>query len=158
MAEEKTLHIKIIAENRKARHNYTIEETVEAGVCLRGTEVKALRDSKLTLNDAHAIFRGHELFLVNAYIGHYSHGNVNNHETIRSRKLLLHHSELQKLWSKKEIRGYSLVPLKVYFKNGWAKVEIAIAKGKKDFDKRQTERERESKREMAKITKKIHHR
>ena len=145
--------IKIVCENRKARHNYFIEDRYEAGMVLQGTEVKSLRDGKANLLDAYAVFKGGELWLINAHIAPYSHGNVANHDPIRSRKLLLKSDELHKLWGKIEIKGYSLVPLKMYFKKGVAKVEIGLGRGKKAFDKRASDKEREVKREMAKIQK-----
>ena len=145
--------IKIVCENRKARHNYFIEDRYEAGMVLQGTEVKSLRDGKANLLDAYAVFKGGELWLINAHIAPYSHGNVANHDPIRSRKLLLKSDELHKLWGKIEIKGYSLVPLKMYFKKGIAKVEIGLGRGKKAFDKRASDKEREVKREMAKIQK-----
>ena len=154
MAEEKSdKSIKIVCENRKARHNYHIEERMEAGMVLTGTEVKALRDGKAHLQDAYAIFKGGELFLINANISPYALGNRANHEALRTRKLLLHQAELSKLWGKIEIKGYSLIPLKIYFKNGRAKVEVALARGKKSFDKREVTKEREAQRDLAKAMK-----
>lgn len=147
--------IKIITENRKARHNYFIEDKFEAGMCLTGTEVKSLRDGKANLADAYAIFKNGELFLLNAHISPYTQGSRANHEPLRTRKLLLHRAELSKLWGKIEIKGYSLVPLKMYFKNGVAKIEIALGKGKKLHDKRESTKEREAQRQMDKITKSI---
>ena len=146
--------IKIVCENRKARHNYFIEDRFEAGMVLLGTEVKSLRDGKATLQDAYAIFKNGELFLLNANIPPYKLGNRANHEPQRTRKLLLHRAELSKLWGKSEIKGYTLVPLKIYFKKGLAKVEIALGKGKKQHDKRATTKEREAQRHLAKVTKK----
>ena len=122
---------------------------MEAGMVLTGTEVKALRDGKANLMDAYAIFQRNELYLINANISPYAFGNRENHIALRNRKLLLHHSELSKLWGKIQLKGYSLIPLKIYFKNGRAKVEIALARGKKSFDKREVTKERESKRELA---------
>ena len=145
--------IKIICENRKARHNYFIEEHFEAGLVLTGTEVKSLREGKANLQDAYAIFKGGELYLLNANIAPYNMGNRENHEPLRTRKLLLHQAELHKLWGKIEIKGYSLIPLKMYFKKGLAKVEIALARGKKAHDKRESTKEREAKRDLAKISK-----
>ena len=150
--------IKIICENRNARHNYFIEDRYEAGLVLKGTEVKALRDGKANLRDAYAVFKNRELFLINAHISPYAMGNRENHDPLRSRKLLLHRSELDKLWGKSEIRGYTLVPLKMYFKKGKAKVEIALGRGKKKYDKRAATKEREEKRHLARITKKGHQR
>ena len=143
--------IKIICENRKARHNYYLEDRFEAGLVLTGTEVKALRAGKATLQDAYAIFQKGELFLLNANISAYTHGNRENHDPLRSRKLLLHKSEIHKLFGKIEIRGYSLIPVKMYFKKGLAKVEIAIAKGKQSHDKREVTKEREAKRQMDRL-------
>jgi len=145
--------IKIICENRKARHNYFIEDRFEAGMVLKGTEVKALREGKANLLDAYAIFKGGEVYLLNANISPYAMGNRENHEPLRTRKLLLHHSEISKLWGKSEIKGYALIPLKMYFKNGIAKVEIGLGRGKQAHDKRQVTKEREAQRHMAKITK-----
>lgn len=145
--------IKIISDNRKASHNYFLEERFEAGLVLTGTEVKSLRDGKANLADAYAVFKGKELFLVNCHITEYKQGNINNHEPLRTRKLLLHQSELNKLWTKLAIRGYSLIPTKLYFRKGKAKAEIAIGRGKKAFDKRASEKEKEVKRGMAKLMK-----
>jgi SsrA-binding protein len=145
--------IKIICENRKARHNYAIEDKWEAGIVLKGTEVKSLRDGKANLLDAYAIFKSGEVFLLNAHIAPYTHGNLQNHEPLRSRKLLLKEEEISKLWTKIEIKGYSLVPLKMYFKKGLCKVEIGLGRGKKNFDKRQSEKEKDAKRMMDKVTK-----
>lgn len=148
--------IKIVCENRKARHNYYLEDRFEAGMVLTGTEVKSLRDGRAHLTDAYAIFKGGELFLLNANISAYHHGNRENHEPLRTRKLLLHRSELSKLWGKLETKGYSLIPLKLYFKKGIAKVELALGRGKKAHDKRDSIKEREMKREMQKLSKKVH--
>lgn len=145
--------IKLICDNRKAFHNYTFEEKLEAGMVLRGTEVKALRDGKANIRDAYAIFKSKELFLMNAHIGPYAMGNRENHESLRTRKLLLHQAQLSKLWGKLEIKGYALVPLKMYFKNGIAKVEIGLGRGKKTHDKRAATKEREAQRDLARITK-----
>jgi SsrA-binding protein len=145
--------IKIVCENRKARHNYFIEDKYEAGLVLTGTEVKSLRDGKGNLQDSYAIFKGGELFLLNSNIAPYAMGNRENHEPLRTRKLLLKHDEIKKLWGKIEIKGYSLIPLKIYFKKGIAKVEIALARGKKSHDKRESTKERDAKRDLAKITK-----
>ncbi|MCB0405181.1 MAG: SsrA-binding protein SmpB [Bdellovibrionales bacterium] len=145
--------IKIICDNRKAFHNYTIEEKVEAGIVLKGTEVKALRNGNANLRDAYAVFNEGELFLLNAHIDPYSMGNRENHEPTRTRKLLLHREELEKLWGKLEVRGYSLVPLKMYFKEGRAKVELGLGKGKKSHDKRASKKEKDVKREIARAMK-----
>lgn len=146
--------IKIICENRKARHNYSIEDRFEAGVALKGTEVKSLRDGKANLLDSYAIFRGSELFLINAHIAPYAMGNRENHEPTRTRKLLLHRAELNKMWGKLETQGFSLIPLKMYFKKGVAKVELGLGKGKKLHDKRDSIKEREVQRQMQRTIRK----
>jgi SsrA-binding protein len=146
--------IKIICDNRKAFHNYSIDEKCEAGIILTGTEVKSLREGKASLRDAYALFKQGELWLVNANISAYSHGTRESPDPLRSRKLLLHRAELEKLWGRLEIRGYSLIPLKMYFKRGIAKLELGLGKGKKLHDKRRATRERDEKRTLAQIQKK----
>ncbi len=146
--------IKIICDNRKAFHDYSIEERWEAGLVLSGTEVKALREGKASLRDAYAVLKGGELWLLNAHISAYSHGNSQNHEPLRTRKLLLRKAELQKLWSKLEIRGYTLLPLKLYFKEGFVKTELGLGKGKKHYDKRASTKERDEKRNLARLQRK----
>lgn len=143
--------IKIIAENRKARHNYFIEDKYEAGMVLRGTEVKALREGKANLSDAYAVFQRGELFLLNAHIPPYKMANRENHDPLRTRKLLLNSEELKKLYGKIEIKGYSLIPLKMYFKKGLAKIEVGLGRGKKLHDKRATTKEREAARQMDRL-------
>lgn len=145
--------IKIISENRKAFHNYFVEEKFEAGIILKGTEVKSLREGKANLQDSYGLLKGGELFLLNAHIPPYKLGNRENHDPLRTRKLLLNRSELSKLWGKLETQGYSVIPLKMYFKNGLVKLEMALAKGKKSHDKREATKEKETKRALAKITK-----
>lgn len=145
--------LKIIATNKKAFHNYHVLERYEAGIVLSGTEVKSLRDGRINLKDSYALVRQGEVFLLNCHISPYSHGNRENQEPTRTRKLLLHKREIQKLIGKTVEKGLSLVPLSVYFKTGRAKVEIAVVKGKKLFDKRETERRKESDRELARIMK-----
>ncbi len=145
--------IKIISENRKAFHNYSFEEKCEAGIVLKGTEVKSLREGKATLSDSYAIFQNGELYLLNVHIPVYKQGNLNNHEPLRTRKLLLKASELDKLAGKIQIRGYSLIPLKMYFKKGFCKVELGLGRGKKSHDKREAEKEKDVKRAMAQIKK-----
>jgi len=132
------MSIKIICQNKKAYHDYFVEETFEAGISLVGTEVKSLRAGKAQLMDSYAVFQGEELFLLNAHISHYSHAARDNHDPTRSRKLLLHKKELQRLLGKTKERGLSIVPLKLYFSRGRVKVEIALVKGKKLHDKRET--------------------
>ena len=128
---------KNIAVNRKAKHEYTILQTLEAGVVLHGTEVKSLRLGKANLVDSYATLKDGEVWLVGAHINIYEQGNINNHEPTRSRKLLLNKSEIRKLIGKIKEKGLTLIPLRLYFKNGKAKVEIALAKGKKVYDKRE---------------------
>lgn len=140
--------IKIVTDNRKARHDYHIEETFEAGLVLQGTEVKSLRMGKANLRDSFARVDNGEVFLHNMHISHYEKGNIFNHDPTRTRKLLLHKSEINKLIGKVQQKGLTLVPLKVYFKRGKAKLELALAKGKKLYDKRQDLAEKDAKREM----------
>ncbi len=133
--------------NRAASHNYFLLERYEAGVALRGTEVKSIREGKANLKDAYGIVKDGEAFLLNAHIGAYSHGNSMNHDSVRTRKLLLHREELRKLIGKTQEKGLTLIPTRLYFRNGKVKCELAVAKGKQDWDKRETERSREADRE-----------
>jgi SsrA-binding protein len=133
---------KILGDNRQAGHNYHLLDRFEAGIVLTGTEVKAARDGKVQLLDAYAEIAGNEAWLMNAHISHYSHGNRENHDVVRRRKLLLHRSEIEKLAAKTREKGLTLVPTKVYLKDGRVKCEIALAKGKKFHDKREAERAR----------------
>jgi SsrA-binding protein len=142
-----------VATNRKARHDYFIEETLEAGLVLQGTEVKSLRLGLANLTDSYAIVKKDEVFLFNANISPYPHGNIMNHEPLRTRKLLLHREEIRKLIGKITQKGFTLIPLKIYFVRGKAKVLIGLAKGKKAFDKRETIKEKESKREVDRAVK-----
>jgi SsrA-binding protein len=135
------------AQNRLASHNYHLTDKLETGIALRGTEVKSVREGQIQLRDAYAIIKDNELFLLNAHIGQYSHTGYAGHEPTRSRKLLVHASELEKLLSKTKQKGFTLVPTRMYFKNGRVKVEIALAKGKQNWDKRETERRREADKE-----------
>ena len=139
---------KLIAQNRRARHEYLIEDTFEAGLKLVGTEVKACRAGKVSLTDAYATVKDGEAWLVQCHIAPYSHGNRQNHDPLRPRKLLLHRNEIEKLAVKISQEGRTLVPLKLYFKHGLAKAEIAVARGKKTFDKRQSEAKRDAERQM----------
>ncbi len=139
--------IKILSDNRSAGHDYYLSDRIEAGLVLTGTEVKAARDGKIQLKDAFGEVTANEAWLVNAHIGQYSHGNIMNHEPVRSRKLLLHRKEIDKLQDKTRERGLTVVPTKLYLKNGLIKMELAIGKGKKLHDKRESEREREMKAE-----------
>lgn len=140
---------KLIAQNRKARHDYDILATYEAGIVLHGTEVKSLRDGRANLKDSYAAVHEDELWLYGVHISPYSHGNINNHDPERDRKLLLHRNEIRRLIGKTKETGLTLVPLQLYFKNGKVKVELALAKGKKQYDKRQAIAKRDSDRELA---------
>ena len=146
MAEQK---VKIISENRKARHDYTIHEVYEAGIALTGTEVKSLRAGKANMKDSYAqVTRNAEVFVYNLHISPYDHGNIFNHEPLRNRRLLLHRQEINKLIGKVKEKGMVLVPLKLYFKHGLVKMELALATGKKLYDKRQDLAKKDAKREM----------
>ncbi len=140
---------KVVASNRKARHDYHIEDVYEAGIVLSGTEVKSLRAGRASLIDGFASIEGGEVFLENVHIPEYTQGTWNNHPSRRKRKLLLNRAEIYKLTGKIKESGYTLVPLSLYFKDGRAKVEIALARGKKEFDKRQSLKEAQDKREVA---------
>jgi SsrA-binding protein len=140
--------IKLIAQNKKAYHDYHIEETLEAGIALTGTEVKSLRAGRVNLRDSYAAIERGELFLVGAHVSPYEQGNIFNHDPLRSRKLLVHARELRRLNGKVRVAGYTLVPTKLYFKNGRVKVEIGLAKGKTTYDKRQTLAKKEAQRDM----------
>ena len=135
--------IKILSDNRSAAHNYHLLERYEAGLALTGTEVKAAKSGKIQLKESFAEVAGNEAWLVNAHISEYSHGNRQNHEPARRRKLLLHRQEIDKLLGKTREKGLTLVPTKIYLKSGRIKCEIAVGKGKKLHDKRETERTRE---------------
>jgi len=141
--------IEVVARNKRARHEYHILETWECGLVLTGTEVKALRDGRANLTDAFGVVKGGEVFLLNAHIAPYEQGNQFNHEPTRTRKLLLHRREIRKLIGAVERQGLTLVPLELYFKNGKAKVVMALGKGKKLHDKRDDQRKREDERDMA---------
>ena len=148
MADEP--QIKPIATNRRARHNYHIEETYEAGISLVGSEVKTLRGGKASLQDAYAVVRDGEVFLLGVHIPPYAQASIQNHDPTRMRKLLLHKEEIRRLIGKINEKGLTLVPLRLYFKGNKVKTELALAKGKRSYDKRQSIAEREAKREMAK--------
>ncbi|HEU5222083.1 MAG TPA: SsrA-binding protein SmpB [Candidatus Lumbricidophila sp.] len=138
---------KIVATNRKARHDYLIEDTYEAGIVLAGTEVKSLRAGKASLVDGYAFIEHGEIWLDAVHIGEWAHGTWTNHAPRRKRKLLLHKHEIVKISHRTKDGGYTLIPLSLYFSDGKAKVELAVAKGKKEYDKRQTLRERQDRRE-----------
>lgn len=145
--------MKVISQNRKAYHDYHIEEAVESGIALLGTEVKSLREGRAHLKDSYVILKSGEAFLLNCHISPYSHGNIMNHEPLRTRKLLMHRKEIDRLRGKVEGKGFTLIPLKLYFKDSFVKVEIGLARGKKLFEKRDTIKEREAKREIEKARK-----
>jgi SsrA-binding protein len=140
--------VKLIAQNKKAYHDYHIEETVEAGIALTGTEVKSLRAGRVNLRDSYAAVEKGEVFLIGTHISPYEQGNIFNHDPLRSRKLLLHAHEIRRLYGKVQMDGYTLVPTKIYFKDGRVKVEIGLAKGKTTYDKRQTLAKKEAQRDM----------
>jgi SsrA-binding protein len=145
---------KAVATNRKAYHDYFIEEKFEAGIMLQGTEVKSLRDGRVNLQDSYASVKGNEVFLHHCHISPYSHGNIMNHEPLRTRKLLLHRKEINKLLGKTQQQGLTLIPLRIYFsKRGLAKVELGLAKGKKQHDRRETLKTREASREVERAMK-----
>ncbi len=133
--------------NRAAAHNYFLLEKLEAGIVLSGTEVKSIRAGRANLKDSYAIIKDGELWLLNAHIGPYEHGNIFNHEPLRTRKLLVHQNEIRKLIGKTQQRGLTLIPLRLYFRRGRVKVELALARGKQLWDKRETERRRTADRE-----------
>jgi len=144
---------KIVATNRKAYHDYFVEETYEAGIALTGTEIKSVRAGRVNLRDSYAQVRNGELWLLNAHISPYQHGNRANHEPKRPRKLLMHKREILRLEGKTQERGHTLVPLRMYLKNNLAKVEIGLAKGKKQYDKRQAIAKRETDRAIQRALK-----
>ncbi len=145
--------IKIITNNRKASFNYFLSEFIEAGLVLTGTEIKSIRANKCSISDAYVVFKGNEAFILNMNISVYDQGNIFNHDPLRSRKLLLNKREILKYQQKVVKEGYTVVPTKVYLRRGKAKVEIALAKGKKLYDKRESIKERDDKRSIEKATK-----
>ncbi len=134
--------------NRKANYDYEIVETIEAGIVLKGTEIKSIRDGKANLKDSYAIVKNNECFLLNMHISHYKEGNIFNHEETRTRKLLLHKKEILKLNNKITLDGFTLIPLKLYFKGNKAKILLGIAKGKKNYDKREAIKKRDIERDL----------
>ena len=142
------MSIKIISKNRKAFHNYQIGDSLEAGIVLQGTEVKALRAAKVNLQDGWVDIKNGEAFLREVHIGHYSHGNRQNHLETRSRKLLFNKREIEKLERQMAEKGLTLVPLKIYFKGRHIKVEIGLGKGKKLYDKRESSKQKDAKRQI----------
>src|SRR6478672_5398592 len=145
--------VKVIAENRKARHEYHLLERYEAGLVLTGTEVKSMRDGGATLQQAYADIRNGEAWLIGAHIAEYGQGNVNNHEPDRDRKLLLHKKEIDSMIGKVRERGFTIVPTRMYFKNGRAKIEIALARGKDTHDKRRDISKRDADRQIQRALK-----
>ena len=146
--------IKIISVNRQAYHDYFVERTIEAGISLVGTEIKSIRDGKVNLRGSYAIARNGELWLENAHIAVYEHGNRYNHDPLRNRKLLLHRREIEQLQAKVATKGLTLIPLKLYLKGGKAKIELGLCRGKKLYDKREAIAERDVKREMERVIRK----
>jgi SsrA-binding protein len=144
---------KLVAQNKKAFHDYHIEEKYEAGIVLTGTEIKSIRAGKVNLRDSFAQVRRGEVTLHNMHVSPYEQGNRYNHEPLRTRKLLLHKDQINRLIGAIKEKGYTLVPLKVYLKNGLAKVEIALGKGKKEYDKRETLKKKDAQREIEKAIK-----
>src|SRR3989440_10609442 len=143
--------VKVITVNRQAYHDYFVEQTIEAGMALMGTEIKSIRDGKVNLRGSYAMARKGELWLENAHIAVYEHGNRYNHDPMRNRKLLLHRREINQLASKVETKGLTLVPLKLYLKGGKAKIELGLGRGKKLYDKREAIAERDAKRDIERI-------
>ena len=139
--------------NRQANHNYFITDTYEAGIVLTGTEIKSIRNGKCNIKDSYAILKNNEVYLLNAHIAAYEQGNIFNHEETRTRKLLLHKKEILKLNNKVTLEGYTLIPLKIYFKNGLAKVSLGVCKGKHTYDKKESLKEKDIERELAKDNK-----
>ncbi|EAC9043791.1 SsrA-binding protein SmpB [Listeria monocytogenes] len=139
---------KLVAQNKKARHDYAIEETFEAGIVLQGTEIKSVRNARVNLKDSYARIDKGEIFLHNMHISPYEQGNRYNHDPLRTRKLLLHKKQISRLIGETKESGYSIVPLKMYIKDGYAKVFIGVARGKKKYDKRQDLKQKEAKRDI----------
>lgn len=139
--------------NREAKYNYFIEEEIECGIVLTGTEIKSIRDGKVNLKDSYAVIRKNEVYLLNTHISEYKEGNIFNHDPRRSRKLLLHKAEILKLNNKVSQEGLTLIPLKLYFKKNKVKILLGLCKGKKTYDKRETIKERDLKREAIKLQK-----
>lgn len=139
--------------NRKARHDYFIEETYEAGIELTGTEIKSIREGSANIKDSYGVVKNHEIFLLNMFVAHYKEGNIFNHNETRTRRLLLHKKEIKKIEDKLELQGFTLIPLKLYFKNNKLKVELGVCRGKKNYDKRESIKERDIKRNLDKVLK-----
>lgn len=139
--------------NRKARYDYFIEEEYECGIVLKGTEIKSIRNGSANFNDSYVHIRNNEMFILNMYIAAYKEGNIFNHDEARTRKLLMHKKEIKKIDSKVKLEGYTLIPLKLYFRRNKAKILIGLCKGKKNYDKRETIKQRDIKRQMERVGK-----
>jgi SsrA-binding protein len=144
---------RLVAQNKKAQHDYTIIDTLEAGIVLQGTEIKSIRNARINLKDGYARIRGGEAWLINVHISSYDQGNIYNHDPVRTRKLLLHKKQINKLLGEIKTSRTTLVPLKTYLKDGYAKVLLGLAKGKKQYDKREDLKRKDQAREMSKILK-----
>ena len=153
MAKQTAGGFKIACENRKARHDYFIHETYEAGIELKGTEVKSLRSGRANLRDSYAEVKNGEIFVQHLHISPFEHGNIFNHDPLRVRRLLLHKREIIKLFSKTREKGFTLIPLKIYFKRGRAKVELALASGKHTYDKREDLKTKAARRDVERALK-----
>ena len=154
MAQKEDPNTKVVASNRKAFYNYSIEEKIEAGLILKGTEVKSLREGRVNLREAYATVAQGKAVLHNCHIGEYSHGNIMNHEPLRTRGLLLHKKQIQKLTGQVQQKGLTIVPLRIYFNlRGTAKIELGLARGKKHYDRRESVKKREAGREMERAMK-----
>lgn len=147
--------VKVLAANRKARHEYIIEESIEAGIVLSGTEIKSIRTGRANLQDSFALIRGGEVWLIGAHISPYTHGNRENHEPRRERKLLLHRREIERLVGRVQEKGWTLVPLDIHLRDGRAKVQLGLARGKKQYDKRETIAKRDLDRELRRAVKEM---
>ena len=147
-------NFKLICQNKKAKHDYFIDDIMEAGIVLLGTEVKSIREGRVNLKDSYAKIKDGEVFLYGCHISPYPHASYNNHEPERVRKLLLHKREIKRLIGKTKEKGYSLIPLRLYFRGGKVKVELALARGKKKYDKREAIKRREEARELKRIMRK----
>ena len=153
MGKTQDKHIKVVTQNRKAYHDYHILETIEAGIVLKGTEVKSLRAGRCNLKDSYARIKNGEVWLIGMHISPYENAGYASHDPFRERKLLLHKDEIRRLWRKVQEKGITLVPLKVYFKHGKAKVEIGLATGKRKYDKRADIARRDQERELKRLEK-----
>ncbi len=147
-AVSKNTEEEVVATNRRARRDFHIEEVYEAGIKLQGTEVKAARAGNVSLQEAYAVVQAGEVIIFDMHIGPYSQGSIYNHEPKRPRKLLLHRREIDRLFGRTRERGYTLIPLRMYFKRGWAKLELAVAKGRRQYDKREKIKKEEAERKM----------